>query len=96
MDFRGILTRLVVGGTIAGLLLAAPAAADAPLAADALPDGFPSADALRAEIAALYPNELAAGHRAYRVRFRLLPPEQWPAKARKKRRPADSAEDAVE
>lgn len=83
--------------------------------ADALPDGFPSAEALRAELAALYPNELAAGYRAYRVRFRLLPPAQKPAKARKgtsparserssaiarpvaheKRRPADSAEDAV-
>lgn len=50
--------------------------------ADALPDGFPTADALRAQIAALYPDASASGHRAYRVRFRLLPPEQWPAKKR--------------
>jgi len=37
--------------------------------ADALPDGFPTAAALRAELAALYGDRLAAGYRAYRVRF---------------------------
>jgi hypothetical protein len=42
---------------------------------DARLDGFASADALRAEIAALYPNQLAAGYRAYRVRFAIAPGE---------------------
>jgi hypothetical protein len=39
--------------------------------ADALPDGFETADQLRAEIARLYPHQLATGYRAYRVRFQL-------------------------
>ena len=39
--------------------------------ADARPDGFETADQLRAEIARLYPQQLAAGYRAYRVAFRL-------------------------
>jgi hypothetical protein len=39
--------------------------------ADALPDGFPTADALRAELTDLYPQQLAAGYRAYRVVFQL-------------------------
>lgn len=42
--------------------------------ADARPDGFDSADALRAEIATLYPQQLADGYRAYRICFELLPP----------------------
>jgi hypothetical protein len=37
--------------------------------ADAQPDGFDSADQLRAEIAQLYPEQLAAGYRAYRIVF---------------------------
>jgi hypothetical protein len=41
--------------------------------ADALPDGFDSADALRAEIVRLYPEQIAAGYRAYRVVFSLEP-----------------------
>ena len=44
--------------------------------ADALPDGFADAAALRQEIDALYQKELAAGHRAYRVRFALLSPDE--------------------
>jgi len=43
---------------------------------DALPDGFDSADQLRAEIARLYPQQLAAGHRVYRIVFHLLPPHE--------------------
>ena len=39
--------------------------------ADARPDGFDSADLLRAEIAQLYPEQLADGHQAYRIRFVL-------------------------
>ena len=39
--------------------------------ADARPDGFDSADQLRAEIAQLYPQQLAAGYRAYRIVFTL-------------------------
>jgi hypothetical protein len=41
--------------------------------ADAQPDGFTTADALRAEITGLYPDQLAAGHRAFRIRFELMP-----------------------
>jgi len=40
--------------------------------ADARPDGFDTADALRAEIAALYAADLAQGHRAYRITFDVL------------------------
>jgi hypothetical protein len=59
---------------------------------DARPDGFPTADALRAEITALYAEQLAAGHRAYRIRFMLLSSEEQAAavesrKAAKARRP---------
>ena len=43
---------------------------------DAGPDGFPSADALRAEIAQLYGEQLAAGYQAFRIAFQLLPPEE--------------------
>jgi hypothetical protein len=42
---------------------------------DAVLDGFPSAAALRQEIEQLYLKQLAAGHRAFRIRFTLLPPE---------------------
>lgn len=46
--------------------------------ADARPDGFETADQLRAEIAKLYPEQLAAGYRAYRIVFRkeMEEPEQ--------------------
>src|SRR3989304_1226895 len=43
---------------------------------DARPDGFASAGELRAEIARLYPEQLAQGYRAYRIVFCLLPPEE--------------------
>jgi hypothetical protein len=43
---------------------------------DARPDGFDTADQLRAEIASLYPQQLAAGHRAYRIVFQLAPAEE--------------------
>ncbi len=46
---------------------------------DARPDGFPTAEALRREIETLYAGQLADGHRAYRVRFRLLPPDEQAA-----------------
>ena len=39
--------------------------------ADARPDGFETADQLRAEIARLYPEQLAAKYRAYRIVFAL-------------------------
>ena len=42
---------------------------------DARPDGFATADDLRAEIARLYPQQLANGHRAFRIRFVLAPEE---------------------
>ena len=47
--------------------------------ADAIPDGFPSADALRRELATLYADQLAAGFRAYRICFELLSPEEQAA-----------------
>lgn len=37
--------------------------------ADARPDGFQTADQLRAEITQLYPQQLAEGYRAFRIRF---------------------------
>jgi hypothetical protein len=42
--------------------------------ADARPDGFETADELRAEIARLYPQKLAEGYRAFRVAFRPSEP----------------------
>ena len=44
--------------------------------ADALPDGFATAGELRAEIARLYPGQLAQGHRAYRIVFALVGQEE--------------------
>ncbi len=41
--------------------------------ADARPDGFATADQLRAEIARLYPQQLAEGYRAYRIAFVIAP-----------------------
>ena len=49
---------------------------DALTDADARPDGFETAGQLRAEIARLYPKQLADGYRAYRIVFYLLPPEE--------------------
>jgi len=39
--------------------------------ADARPDGFPTADALRAELHELYGEKLADGYRAFRIVFHL-------------------------
>lgn len=44
--------------------------------ADALPDGFETAEALLAEIATLYPEGMREGRQAYRIRFTMLPPDQ--------------------
>ena len=41
--------------------------------ADARPDGFDTADQLRAEITRLYPDQLTSGCRAYRIVFALEP-----------------------
>ena len=43
--------------------------------ADAQPDGFKTAEELRAEITNLYAEQLAEGHQAYRIAFHLLPGE---------------------
>jgi hypothetical protein len=52
---------------------------------DAQLDGFESAAALRKEIELLYPKQLAADHRAFRIRFHVLPDEvQQEMKAAKK------------
>jgi hypothetical protein len=40
--------------------------------ADARPDGFDDARQLRAELEALYAEQLAAGYQAYRVAFEVL------------------------
>jgi hypothetical protein len=37
--------------------------------ADAIPDGFSSAAALRAELHTIYGDQIAAGHQAYRIVF---------------------------
>jgi hypothetical protein len=42
---------------------------------DAVRDGFATVALLRSEIAELYPQQLADGHRVFRIRFALLPPE---------------------
>jgi len=55
---------------------------------DARLDGFDDAQALRAEINALYVKQLAAGYRAYRLRFELAPDEvkkPTPERVKKKR-----------
>jgi hypothetical protein len=45
---------------------------DALTDADAVPDGFPTADALRAELQSIYGEKLAAGHKTFRVTFHIL------------------------
>ncbi|MEN1678237.1 MAG: ASCH domain-containing protein [Planctomycetota bacterium] len=40
---------------------------------DAEPDGFPTADALRAELASLYADKMDGGYQAYRVVFHREP-----------------------
>jgi hypothetical protein len=53
--------------------------------ADAAPDGFATADALREELARLYPTQLADSHQAFRIIFHVLPPEeQTPRKSRRR------------
>jgi hypothetical protein len=46
---------------------------------DARPDGFASADDLRSELTTLYGGQLAAGYRAYRIRFQLFSSEEQAA-----------------
>lgn len=43
---------------------------------DAVLDGFSSVEAMRAEIETLYAERIAAGYRAFRVRFRVMTPEE--------------------
>ena len=40
--------------------------------ADAIPDGFETADALRAEIRSIYSDKVKEGYEAYRIVFRVL------------------------
>ena len=44
--------------------------------ADAIPDGFPSADALRAELCILYDADALARLKAYIIRFSVYPPNE--------------------
>ena len=53
--------------------------------ADARLDGFDSAAALLSEIEQLYAAQLAAGHRAYRITFAVLSPEEQVAARAAKR-----------
>ncbi len=46
---------------------------------DARPDGFATVDQLRHELATLYADSLAAGHRAYRIRFVVLSSQEQAA-----------------
>jgi len=43
---------------------------------DAVRDGFDSVESLQVEIEKLYPQASTDGHRPYRIRFTLLPPEE--------------------
>jgi hypothetical protein len=52
---------------------------------DAIRDGFSTADALRREVQELYPKQLAEGHRAYRLIFRLMSAEETQAIKEKRR-----------
>jgi hypothetical protein len=55
--------------------------------ADAIPDGFPTAAELRAEIARIYADPANADQRAFRIVFRVLAPdEQLVARSERKRR----------
>lgn len=42
--------------------------------ADAVPDGFSTATALREELQSIYGEKLAAGYKTFRVKFRVTPP----------------------
>ncbi|MEM6328885.1 MAG: ASCH domain-containing protein [Planctomycetota bacterium] len=55
---------------------------DALTDADAQPDGFATADALRHELRTIYGDKLQAGYQAYRVVFRTEPDEAPGAEAR--------------
>jgi hypothetical protein len=57
---------------------------------DAVPDGFETAEALRAEIAAIYKQTEGRKRRAFRVRFRLAPDEVKRLPAEEKQRPLKS------
>ena len=58
-----------------------PIQLDALQDADALPDGFATADALRQELHTLYADQLLAGWQAYRIRFELVPKEWQPGQS---------------
>jgi hypothetical protein len=51
--------------------------------ADARPDGFATADELRAEIHRLYADQLQSGMKTYRIRFALLAPDDPDAQPRR-------------
>ena len=49
-----------------------PVEIDALTDADAIPDGFPSAAALQAELRTIYGEKLAQGHKAFRIAFQCV------------------------
>lgn len=52
--------------------------------ADAVPDGFATADALRSELQTLYAEKLKKGYKAFRVRFEIM--EEQAAESGKRER----------
>lgn len=70
-----------------------PVELDALTDADAVPDGFATADLLRKEIRLLYADEIAAGLQAYRVRFIVCSPEEQ-QRFKEEKRQRKAAEEA--
>ena len=62
--------------------------------ADAVPDGFATAELLRDEIRSIYADELAEGQKAFRVRFQVFPPREQKRmkEERRKRKEREIAE----
>lgn len=55
--------------------------------ADAVPDGFPTAAALQAELREIYGEKLASGHKAFRVVFHVTEPAVPRVSPKAKNRP---------
>jgi hypothetical protein len=56
--------------------------------ADAHPDGFPTADALRCELITIYGDRIAAGYKAFRVTFHITEPVADKSRAKSSASPA--------
>lgn len=58
------------------ITLVEPVDIDALTDADAIPDGFPSADALQTELRTIYGEKLAQGRKAFRIGFERVADER--------------------